>query len=242
MQRYFVNQINNRFRLTDGDFHHVKDVMRLKNDEQLICVYENKAYLCKINYLKDDYVLDIIEELNEDKELNKQIILYQALIKNDKFDLIIQKACELGVSHIYPLITSRCVVKINESNINNKLNRYEKIIKEACEQSRRNIRPTMMPCINIQDIEVADDTLCLIAYEKDGDYHSFANVLKNIDAYSRVAIAIGPEGGFAQAEVDALLAKGFKSVSLGKRILRAETAAIYALSVLSYVIEGQNDD
>ena len=239
MQRYFVSKENENFILSNSDFHHVKDVMRIKNDGQLICVYENKSYLCSINYFENGYKINVIEEITKDVELNKKVILYQAVIKNDKFDLVIQKATELGVTDIVPTIFSRSVVKVDDSKKDNKLNRYEKIVKEACEQSHRLVLPMIHAYQKVKTIKLDEDTLGLIAYENNGDYSSFKNALLDVDKYNKVAIVIGPEGGFSNDEVNYLVKNGFKNISLGKRILRSETASMYALSVLSFYLESR---
>ena len=239
MQRYFVEKINEKFILSDSDFHHIKNVMRVKNNENIVCVFDNHSYLCKINYTATSYELEVVEEISKDVELTKQVILYQALIKNDKFDLVIQKSTELGVSKIVPTIFSRSVVKVDESKKDNKLSRYEKIVKEACEQSRRQSLPFIDNYIKVKSIKLDDDTLGLIAYENNGDYKSLSNALNELDKYKKVAIVIGPEGGFSDDEVAYLQSIGFKNVSLGKRILRSETASMFLLSVIAHYIEGR---
>ena len=239
MQRYFVNKENDTFTLSSSDLHHVKDVMRIKNDGKIICVYNNQSYLCSINYFDNDYKINVIEEITKDVELNKQVILYQALIKNDKFDLVMQKATELGVTDIVPTIFSRSVVKVDDSKKDNKLSRYEKIVKEACEQSHRLVLPTIHNYQKVKTIKLDEDTLGLIAFENNGDYASFLHALEAINNYKKVAIVIGPEGGFSMDEVKYLEAQGFKNISLGKRILRSETASMYALSVLAFYLESR---
>ena len=239
MQRYFVSKVNDKFVLSDNDFHHIKNVMRIKNNDHIVCVYDNHSYICQINYIANNYELNIIEEITKDVELNKQVILYQALIKNDKFDLVIQKSTELGVSTIVPTVFSRSVVKVDDSKKDNKLFRYEKIVKEACEQSRRQSLPFIDNYTKVKNIKLDDDTLGLIAYENNGDYKSLSNALNELDKYNKVAIVIGPEGGFSEDEVSYLQSIGFKNVSLGKRILRSETASMYLLSVLAFYIEGK---
>lgn len=238
MQRYFVKKENEKLILNDSDFHHIKNVMRMKNNDKMICVFENQSFLCSINFTNNSYEINIIEEITKDVELNRQVILYQALIKNDKFDMVIQKATELGVSDIVPTIFSRSVVKVDDNKKDNKLLRYEKIIKEACEQSHRQIMPKIHNYLNVKKITLDDDTLGLIAYENNNNYNSFYENLKNINDYKKIAIVIGPEGGFSEDEVTYLQSIGFKNISLGKRILRSETASLYALSVISYYLEG----
>ena len=124
MQRYFVKKENEKIVLSSQDLHHIKDVMRIKSNGQIVCVFDNASYLCKIEYDNDSYDVKIIEEITKDVELPKDVILYQALIKNDKFDLVIQKATELGVSMIYPTIFSRSVVKVEKDKMDKKLDSH----------------------------------------------------------------------------------------------------------------------
>jgi len=239
MQRYFTKKLNNKIVLEESDFHHIKDVMRIKDNGQIVCVFDNKSYLCKINYVNNTYDISVIEEISNDIELTKKVILYQALIKNDKFDLVIQKACELGVSEIVPTMCERSIIKVDSKAIESKISRYEKIIKEACEQSERQELPTLNRFIDLKDITLDDNTLGLLAYERDNNYQSLAPVLSEIDKYNKVALVIGPEGGFSNKEVKLLEDKGFRMVSFGKRILRSETAAMYGLAVIGHYIEGK---
>ncbi len=236
MQRYFVTKENEKFILLDNDFHHIKDVMRLKNNDQIICIYDKKSYLCTISFDSTSYNINIIKEVTVDNEFKEKIILYQALIRNEKFDLVIQKATELGVSEIYPTICQRSIIKINNEKEEAKIKRYNKIIKEACEQSHRQEMAICHNYLNLNQIRIDNDTLGLIAYENEANYNSLNVVLKNIKDYKKIAIVIGPEGGFSFDEVQYLLNMGFQSVSLGKRILRSETASLYLLSILNYVL------
>lgn len=238
MQRYFVEKKNGQFIFKEGDEHHIKNVMRLKNKDQIICIHNGKNYLCEIEYKDKEICLHVLQECEQENELKKDILLYQAVIKNDHFDFVIQKATELGVKKIIPTICERSVVKIeNAVQENKKLIRYGRIIKEASEQSRRNELCEILPYCKIKEITLPADTLGLLAYEENGDVHSFANVLKELPKYKKIAIVIGPEGGFTKDEVTYLSSLGFKNISLGKRILRSETASIYTLSVLAYYLE-----
>ena len=238
MQRYFVKKVNEQFQLLENDFHHIKDVMRIKDKGEIICIYNEQSYLCQIRYLNHSYKIEMIKELNQNTELCKKVILYQALIKNDKMDFIVQKATELGVSDFYPTIFSRSVIKVDKDKEDSKRNRYEKIAKEACEQSHRQVLPNIHTPISIKDIILEENTLGLMAYENNQIKNSFSCALKNLSHYDKIAVIIGPEGGFSENEVQSLIEKGFQSISLGKRILRSETAALYTLSVIAYYLEG----
>ena len=158
------------------------------------------------------------------------------MIKNDKFDFVIQKATELGVSKIVPTICKRSIIKVDKNNSLNKINRYQKIIKEASEQSTRSIQPIIDNFIDLKDIELDKDTLGLVAYEKDDDMKSLHNELTSLNEYQKVAIVIGPEGGFEKDEVELLIKKGFHVVSLGNRILRSETASLASIAIIAHYI------
>lgn len=242
MQYYFVTQKEQQFILSDNDFHHLKNVMRMKENDHIVCIFKQKSYLCAIHYHKNSYTIEVIKELESIQELPIQIELYQALIKNDKFDFVIQKATEIGVFKIIPVICEHSIIKADLDKQQNKLQRYQKIIKEACEQSRRTFLPTITSFMMIKDIQLDQDTLGLVAFENEKIQHSLKIPLSKIHQYKKVAIVIGPEGGFSKNEITLLMNKGFQCVSLGSRILRSETAAIFACSVLAYHIENKEGD
>lgn len=239
MQRYFTTKKNEKMILEDGDFHHIKDVMRIKSGEQIICVCENKTFLCNIIYDNKEYEINIIKEINNKTELKKKVVLYQALIRNENLDLVIQKACELGATDFYPTIFNRNVVKITDDKKENKLNRFRKIAKEAAEQSHRESLMEIHDFIDVNDIKKDKDELALLAYENNNDVYILEKSLNNINDYNKISIVIGPEGGIDNSEVNNLMNKGFINVSLGKRILRSETAAMFSLSLISFYLEGK---
>ena len=239
MQRYFTTKKNEKMILEDGDFHHIKDVMRIKSGEQIICVCENKTYLCNIIYDNKEYDINIIKEIDNKTELKKKVVLYQALIRNENLDLVIQKACELGATDFYPTIFNRNVVKITNDKKENKLNRFRKIAKEAAEQSHRESLMEIHDFIDVNDIKKDKDELALLAYENNKDIYILEKSLNNINDYNKISIVIGPEGGIDNNEVNNLMNKGFVNVSLGKRILRSETAAMFSLSLISFYLEGK---
>ena len=165
--------------------------------------------------------------LDEDNELDIDITVILALIKNDKFDFAVQKLTELGVKRIVPYLAKRSVVKPGKGN--NKQERLTKIAREASEQSHRNCIPEICDYCTLKDLSKYKSDINIIAYEKDD------KLISDLKGKS-FTIVIGPEGGFEPSEYEQIVSLGFESVSLGKRILRAETAAIY----LSSVIIGNN--
>lgn len=235
MQRYFAQINNNKVLLTNDDQHHLLHVMRAKVGEEIEVVDQGKAFLCKIDSL---FPLSIssIEEIAFNSELNKEITLFFALAKGDKIETVIQKSTELGVSRIVLFTCKRCVTDFSNKDTSRKFERYNKIAKEASEQSHRLKVPEIVGVIDIN--KIPNDLLCdenFVAYEKEAGNttNSF-----NLNCNSKtISIMVGPEGGFEESEILRLEGIGFKSISLGKRILRCETATFYSLSVLSYLLE-----
>lgn len=236
MQRYFAEIINNEIRLGDDDVHHLLHVMRVRAKEEIEVVADGKLYSAIV---KDVNPLKIVVnyEISSDSEIGKDVTLFFALAKGDKIDFVIQKATELGVTKIVLIKTERCVVKFDDKDFSKKLVRYEKIAKEASEQCHRLRIPGIVGVIDINNIpQKYLSDVNLLAYEKEAGKTSL--FLKDYNKYNSVSIMIGPEGGFSEKEIQLLVDKyQFKTISLGKRILRTETAAVYALSVISYLLE-----
>ena len=237
MQRYFASLLDTEHvQLTKDDEHHLLHVMRMKKDDEIEAVADNKLYLCKIKSVNplDIY---IVHELKSDVELPVDVTLLFALTKGDKIDLVVQKATELGVKNIALIQSERSVVKYDNKDIDKKIQRFQKIMKEASEQSHRLMIPEIVGVIDIKNIpsSLLED-INLLTYEKEaGSTKSLFESFKN---NQNISVMIGPEGGFSESEVNLLISKyNFQLVSLGKRILRTETAAVYALSVLSSLME-----
>ncbi|MCR5741382.1 MAG: 16S rRNA (uracil(1498)-N(3))-methyltransferase [Gammaproteobacteria bacterium] len=238
MQQYFAFYENDKIRINEDDLYHLRVVMRAKDGEQICLIIENKPYLASFHPLKNnDYDFTLICELSNDSELKINIYLYQALIRNENFDLVIQKATELGVYEIIPTIYSRNVVKITGDKIESKVKRFNLISKGASNQSRRLYVPEVKEPINVKNIVLNDGEIGLLAYEKCSDTKSLKELSQSIRSSKGIKVIIGPEGGITEDEYNSLINKGFKPISLGKRILRSETAAISILSMLNYIIE-----
>ena len=222
MQQYFVDyelNVNETYDLRDDIIYHLTKVLRSTNKTFRLADINGNIFLAN---LKDNKAL-IIDKLDENNELSCDITAIIALIKQDKFELTLQKLTELGVKRIIPYNAVRSVVK--ETKGEKKLIRYQKILTEASEQSHRNFVPEILPAINLNEIKNYLSDLNLLAYENE-------DKLDNNFKAKSITFIIGPEGGFDQKEVDELNKLGFKSISLGNRILRAETAAIYLTSVI----------
>ena len=235
MQRYFaIRKEKNTFILKDSDLHHIKQVMRMKIGTTIEVVYDSLVYECKINSI-NPFELEIIQQLEINTELKTQIILGVALVKEQKFDLILQKATELGVSSIVPIIMDRCIVKLSDDKIEKKLQRWNTICKEAAEQSFRNNIPMIYKPISIKELLHIESDLKLVCSVNE-QQKNLKTYLQNENSYGKILLVIGPEGGISPKEEEYLVNNNFNSVSLGNRVLRVETACLYACSVISYEV------
>lgn len=238
MQRYFGQIITDQVLLGDDDIFHLTKVMRARVGDEIEVVSNEKVFLCKVSQLKPHIEIDVVKQIKENHELKNHVILIAALIKGEKMDFVLQKATELGVGEIVLLQTERTIVKIKPAEKDLKLERYRRILKEAAEQCKRTKIPMLYRVIDIKQLGDVDAQVKMIAYEEEsGATESFNSIIRSIKDKQKVAIVVGPEGGFSEHEVDMAVAAGYKRVSLGKRILRAETASFYALSVISNHLE-----
>ncbi|MDQ5984223.1 MAG: Ribosomal RNA small subunit methyltransferase E [Eubacteriales bacterium SKADARSKE-1] len=239
MIRFFVDEIKNDVTVLDEEnANHAIKSLRVKLGEKLIlCDKYATEHVCIVNKIEQSHVyLTILEKKVCDSELPTKITLYQALPKGDKMDSIVQKAVELGVYKIVPVLTNRCISRPDQKSIIKKIDRWQKIALEAAKQSGRGIIPKVMPLLELNDIEKDLDKYdCnLIFYEGGGK--RIEELLPHAPI-QKMSIFIGPEGGFEEYEVNFLEEHGSKTATLGKRILRAETAPIAALSIITYLLE-----
>jgi len=233
MQRYFSKKLeNNKFILNNDDLYHITRVMRMKSNDLIEVVYNEEVYICKLN-ISSDLVEVIIDTKKENANIsNIEKVLIIPLLKENKLDLIFQKATELGVSEIIPVIMERSIIKLEKDKELKKIERWNKICKEASEQSKRvnipkvtNIK-TLKELSDIEGLKIVCSTK-----EKENTIKKYLSDNKN---YNRVNIVIGPEGGITPKEEEYLNSIGFKSISLGNNIMRVETVPIYILSVINY--------
>jgi len=231
MQRYFAKEKeDNKFILLDTDLHHIKKVMRMECGDNIEVVYNEKIYLCNII---ENYEIEINKEIDENNELDIDITIAIGLVKEQKFDLILQKLTELGVKEIIPLKMERSVVKLGDEKIDKKIKRWELICKEASEQSHRNIIPKVHTPITLKELVKLDYDMKLVCSVKQ-EGNLINKYLQTKDGCVKMLIVIGPEGGVSDKEESYLNDNDFTSVSLGSRVLRVETAAIYVASVINY--------
>lgn len=233
MQRYFSNKkIENKFLLNDEDKYHIIRVMRMKTDDNIEVVYKNEVYLCRLEIVDKNIEIFELEKKEHNISDNLDVSLYIPLVKEQKMDLILQKATELGVKNIIPIVTSRSVVKIDDTKEDKKIQRWQRICKEASEQSMRNDIPQVSNIINIKDIKISDGVnIVCSTTENDNNIKIFLQKHKNC---GKINVVIGPEGGLTSAEEEDLVQKGFNRVTLGSRIMRVETVPIFILSILNY--------
>lgn len=228
--------------ITGTDVNHISHVLRMKPGEQF---YVNDGerqgkYLCALKSVSAEQVVcDIVQNITDTTELPCEIVLYQGLPKADKMELIIQKAVELGASRIVPVETKRSVVKLDAKKAQAKISRWQGIAEAAAKQSKRDVIPVIGELMSLKEAlkEAADFEVSMMPYENAEGMAFTRSLLESICPGQRVAIFIGPEGGFDDSEVEAALGMGTKPVTLGRRILRTETAGLAILSMLVYVLE-----
>nr|WP_315049379.1 16S rRNA (uracil(1498)-N(3))-methyltransferase [uncultured Lachnoanaerobaculum sp.] len=245
MYHFFVSeeQINGENAYIEGsDVNHIANVLRMKpGEELLISVRGDWDYLCKIVDIETDRVnLKVLESM-EQRELPVNITLLQGIPKSDKLEMIIQKAVELGVSEIIPVKTKRVVVKIDEKKVDTKVNRWNAIAESAAKQSKRSIIPKVYEPMSIDNaLEIVKDFgVKLIPYENADGIDKTRKILDNMDKTKNIAVFIGPEGGFEESEVERIKNSGFEVITLGKRILRTETAGLALLSNIMIRLEDE---
>lgn len=244
MYQFFIepDQIkNSQVRITGQDFLHIKQVVRLRMGERFrISTTEGKNYFCTLtDYEEDAAIGKIMEEDCEGTELNGNIWLFQGLPKQEKMELIIQKAVELGASSIVPVAMKRSVVKLDEKKAREKVKRWQAISEAAAKQSKRSIVPEVLEvCTYKQALGMLEQLdITLLPYENEKGISYTRELLSQIKPGKNVGIIIGPEGGFEQEEVSLAIQAGAFPVTLGKRILRTETAAIAALTLVMLQME-----
>ena len=243
MYNFFIseNDINENLAIIrGGDFNHIKNVLRMKIGEQLLVSVGGYSHLCEIECFDDGQVIaKIIERDCKDASLPIEIYLFQGLPKSDKMELIIQKAVELGVSEIIPVEMKRCVVKLEPKKADSKIARWQSIAESAAKQSKCTKIAAVKPVISFTgalEYAKALDAL-IVPYENKDGMKATLEALKQIKAGQKLGIMVGPEGGFEEKEIELATEHGAKIISLGKRILRTETAAITAMSMLMLYAE-----
>ena len=227
--------------ITGSDVNHIGNVLRMKPGEKvLLSAGGDWEYLCEIREItREEVRLDVIEGEQSVKELPAEITLYQGLPKSDKMELIIQKAVELGAYRIVPVATRNAVVKLDEKKAAQKVSRWNSIAMAAAKQSKRSMVPEVSGVMSFREalLEASDYAGKLFPYENAEGIRATREAVAAVRPGTDIAVFIGPEGGFDPSEVQAAEAAGFIPVTLGKRILRTETAGLCILSALMLQLE-----
>lgn len=229
MQRYFSYKFNNnKFTLSDDDMYHIKRVMRMVDGDMVEVVYEKDVYLCKL----DRDSIECFKKLEHVNTFTKEVTLCVPLLKEQKMDYILQKATELGVARIIPIILERSIIKLDKDKEEKRISRWTKICKEASEQSMRNSIPVISK-VSMIDALKGIDGLKILCSTREKE-KTIKKVLQSASSYDKIIVVVGPEGGITELEEQKLIESGFIPTSLGSGILRAETAPLFVLSILNY--------
>ena len=238
MYNFFITKENflaEKAYISGNDFNHIKNVLRLKQGDEFLVSVDGISHLCQLESFEEQTVVAIVKTLNfQDTSLPVDITIFQGLPKSDKMELIIQKAVELGVNKIVPVQMERSIVKLDLNKKNSKIERWQAIAESASKQSKRVCIPEVSTVQSYDSVMTAvkEYDLFLVPYENALGMKATKDCLNKIKKGMKIGVLIGPEGGFSQKEIDCAIDKGAFSISLGKRILRAETASIACLSML----------
>ena len=246
MYQFFVENeqvYGDEVHITGSDVRHIGQVLRMKCRDQIrVSDSSGRAFFCSIQTISQDEVVARIERVDETgTELSVRVYLFQGLPKADKMELIIQKAVELGVHEVIPVAMKNCVVKLEEKKISSRITRWQTIAESAAKQSKRTIIPVVNPPRSFKQAlaEANALDLVLVPYENERGMEATREILSAIKPGMSVGIMIGPEGGFAGEEILAASGMGekFHRISLGRRILRTETAGMATLAMLVYQLD-----
>ncbi len=243
MYQFFVENENVRqdtIVITGPDVNHIGNVLRMKPGERVrISDTSGNAYFCHITeILSEEVWLSIEERDRQGTEFSHQVTLFQGLPKGDKMELVIQKAVELGVHEIVPVAMKNCVVKLDEKKAQNKVKRWQAIAESAAKQSKRTVIPKVhMPLSWKEAVERARElSITLVPYENERGLAATRDLICGIEDHASIGVMVGPEGGFAKEEI-ADVSEPLHRISLGRRILRTETAGLATLAMIIYQLD-----
>lgn len=235
MQRYFAKElVDDTFTLSKEDTYHIVTVMRLNINDLVEVVYKEEMYICQIISLCNLIKVQIVNKVVNNYSKRPNITICQSLVKEAKMDLILQKATELGVSSIIPIKTTRGLVKLDAKE-DKKIKRWQTIVKEASEQSKRLDIPIITKTKSLKEIIKGDYTYKILLSVNETSIN-VKKVLSKVLSNDTIIIVIGPEGGFTNEEEELLIKGDFISTSLGDLVLRTETASISILSMINYIM------
>ncbi len=248
MYNFFVKENqrqNDRYFISGADYNHIRNVLRMTSGDKFLVSENGVSSLCEIEKFENDFVVArVLEENYNNTGLPLKIYLFQGLPKSDKMEMIIQKSVELGAEKIIPVEMSRCVVRLDDKKKKSKVSRWQTISESAAKQSKRNFVPEISEVLTYnQAIEAAKSLdAFLVPYESKNGMTDTKESLKNLHAGMTVGILIGPEGGFEKSEIEKAVENGGKIISLGKRILRTETAAVLSVGMCMLYAETELSD
>lgn len=244
MYQFFVDdaQIGKEFiTITGSDVNHIKNVLRMKPGEKIrVSNQKGQDYFCSILELGDDFVqADILDSEAANTELSAKVYLFQALPKGDRMETVIQKAVELGVHEIIPVAMKYCVVKLDAKKAENKRKRWQAIAESAAKQSKRSLIPVVHEVMSFKEaLSYAKECkVNLVPYENERGMEATGKAFSELQKDDTISVMIGTEGGFSEEEIELVKEENMKIISLGKRILRTDTAAIATLSMLMLHLE-----
>ena len=233
MQRYFA--VDKDLNISDKDKHHIINVMRMKINDKIEIVYDEKVYLCEINDIsKKDVSYSVKDIIDVNNELPVKVTIAVSLVNEKKLDFILQKCTELGIYDFILVSSDRSKIKIDGKE-NKKIERWNTITKEAAEQSHRNIKPVIKGIMSINEVSKLDYDLKLTCSTKENE-KTIKNVLQNSTNCDRIIIVVGPEGGLTNYEEEILKENNYIPITLGNLILRTETVPMYIMSLINYEV------
>lgn len=234
MQQYFgKKKENNTLFLDSSDLNHIKNVMRMKENDEVIIVYDKCSYICSLN---SDLLSGNIKSVFKEENNTSKIVFYVPLVSEEKMSFILQHGTELGVNEFIVVEYSHCKYKLPKKDYEKKITRWNKIIKEASEQSYRINKPILEKIIDVKDIEGLCDVNILCSLDKNG-VKSICEVLTRENCNDTISLVFGPEGGLSSSEESIIESKGFVKTSLGRDVLRCETVPLMISSIIKYLRE-----
>lgn len=237
-----IDREGKRVLIRGGDVNHIKNVLRMKIGEELSVSNgtDGREYRCGILSYEEDTVVCELRFIKEDgTELPSRITLFQGLPKADKMELIVQKTVELGVHRIVPVAAKRCVVKLDEKKAKSRIARWQAIAEAAAKQSKRRVVPEVTEAVSFAEaVRMASEMdVRLIPYELAEGMERTREIMERLGENKDIAVFIGPEGGFDDSEVRLAMENGIEPVTLGRRILRTETAGLTVMAWMMYQLE-----
>ncbi len=243
MNRFFVNTTlveGGKISLLGEDYNHIRNVFRMGKGEKIEIVTPECIYVCRIlDYVKSAVICEVINERTKENELPSHINIFQGMPKKDKMELIIQKSVELGAYSLTPVVMDRTVVKVDDKKMKARVDRWNKISKASAMQSKRDIIPEVYPPIKLREASsyLTRCDLLVVLYENEVGTEELKSILPTIHNYGTINVVVGPEGGISDDEMNYLKGLGAKSLSLGRRTLRTETASLAFLSCAGLFLE-----